>query len=395
MRANWTPENLRVARGIVGRSRTLDEAASEVSSAMGYAVTKDSLKCAFVRHGMESPYTYLGLEPPSSERGVGRPPAAVAPADGTLLSKLVALTKKGPLEFETACDKLDLSPAKCRGLIENAKAAGYAFEFVHGKIEFRLPDASAEVRSIGVAPVVGERQQIAVISDTHLGSKYCLREQLVEFIHYAYNRGVRECFHPGDVLDGCYRHGQYELTHVGIEEQTRDLFETLPQLPGLNYRMIGGNHDDTFSDAIGIDAGTYVQQWFEAHGRQDVKFYGRRGAYLRYGGATVELWHPKKGPSYALSYGLQNHVRDYAVGAKPDFLLVGHWHVWCFIEQRGVYALAAGTFQGSGSAYGKSLGGAPSMGGTIISWDLTADGTLRHVQVERSAYYEHEKPRHI
>lgn len=325
------------------------------------------------------------------------PPAAgAAPAQGDAarrFARLLDVTQRGPISFADLCDRLDLSPKRARETIDAAQAQGLAIDVSHDVVAFRLPDPSLDVREVAVAPVTGARHVVGVISDTHLGSKYCLRAQLREFIHHAYERGARQILHPGDVLDGCYKHGTFELSHSGIEDQTRDLFETLPQLDGLTYHAITGNHDDTFADHVGMDPGGYVQNWFEARGRRDLKFYGRRGAYLRVGGAVVELWHPKKSPGYSLSYGLQNHIRDYGVGHKPDVLLVGHWHTWVYLEQRGVHALACGTFQANGSAFSKSLGGAPSIGGTLLSWELTEARTLRRFAVERSAYYEREDVR--
>ncbi len=66
---------------------------------------------------------------------------------------------------------------------------------------------------------------VGVISDTHLGSKYCLRAQLKEFINYAYSKGVRKILHAGDITDGIYKHGVYEVSHTGLEAQVQDLFE--------------------------------------------------------------------------------------------------------------------------------------------------------------------------
>jgi hypothetical protein len=185
----------------------------------------------------------------------------------------------------------------------------------------------------------------------------------------------------------------FELTHSGIEDQTRDLFETLPAKPGLTYHGIVGNHDQTFSDEVGMDPGDYFEWYFKKRGRHDLHFYGMRGAYLKLRGAIIELWHPRKSGAYSLSYHLQNHIRDYGVGRKPDILLAGHWHTFVYLEQRGVHALACGTFQGAGSSFSKSLGGSPSIGGTFLSWEVTEQRTLRHVAVERVSYFEEENVR--
>jgi predicted phosphodiesterase len=386
---HWTDSDIATACAILRSHTVADYSAALASIRAGTGkpnMTEASLRAVFRRRK---------LAPPTSHCREAVATSSPTTEAHDYVAELVKLTKKKPVTFEELCDKLDLSPTATRRVMADAQARGVAVRTsgVHVGIKHSEPDG--RVHETHIEPTAGKRQKIAVISDTHLGSKYCLRAQLREFILYAYAQGVREVLHPGDVLDGCYRHGTFELTHSGIDEQTRDLFETLPRKPGLTYHGITGNHDDTFSDAIGIDAGLFMQRYFEERGRNDLKFYGRRGAYLRMRGATIEMWHPMGGGSYALTYKMQNHVRDYPVGAKPDVLLIGHFHTWVYAEMRGVHGLQCGTFQGTGSAFGKALGGAPSMGGTILSWESTADGTLRRFQVERSAYYEHERPRDI
>ena len=389
MTPHWTDADIATACAIL-REHPEDRYRAAVE-AIGRTLKKRSLtpaalRSVFLRRKLGHPTSFC-VQPAIAEVPVQFVTNYVA--------ALVKLTKKKPLSFEDVCDGLGLMPRAARKVIEDARAAGVAIRVNGEHVGINLPDTGDRLIETGIAPVVGERQRVAVISDTHLGSKYCLRAQLREFIEYAYSQGVREVLHPGDVLDGCYKHGTFEVSHSGIDEQTRDLFETLPALPGLTYHGICGNHDDTFSDAIGIDAGVFMQRYFADRGRKDLTFYGRRGTHLSMRGVHIEMWHPMGGGSYALTYKAQNHVRDYAVGQKPDILLIGHFHTWAYFESRGVHALQCGTFQGTGSAFGKALGGAPSMGGTILSWESTADGTLRRFQVERSAYYEHERPRII
>lgn len=320
------------------------------------------------------------------------PPAAPAPP-ADRFARLVEACRR-PVEFAALCDALDVSPARCLALVDEARVAGYQVSTNAGVVGMRQAEPDERVRDV-VPPIVGERQVVGVISDTHLGSKYCLRPQLRDFVEYAYARGVRRILHPGDVLDGCYRHGLWEVSHSGLDAQAADLLETLPALPGLTYHAITGNHDATFTDASGLDVGTYLESLFAKNGRRDLHFYGNRGAFLRVQGAVFHLWHPRSGGAYARSYPLQKQIEKYAPGEKPDVLLAGHWHTFCYVEERGIHAIACPTFQGGGSAFGKSLGGAPALGGLVLSWDLTEHGTLRAFSIERRAYYEREAPRRV
>lgn len=393
MSDRWTPGQLQVALDVLRGYPSVQSALGRISKKVGRLVTKDSLRHAFLRGGLENPSLYCAEDDSWVDDWEDKmPKKAPAPVSEVTeaVQRLVAAVKK-PVSFEELANKLDLSPSKLRALIGEAKALGMVIHVEGQHVAMRASEDDSTVTEIGVPPVVGERQIIGVISDTHLGSKYCLRAQLKEFIHYAYSLGVREIFHPGDVLDGNYRHGVFEVSHTGLDAQAQDLFETLPQLPGLNYRAITGNHDFTFTESVGVDVGFFLTNYFRERGRNDLHFYGNRSAFLKYGGARIHLWHPKKGCGYAKSYALQKRVEQYASGEKGHLLLVGHWHVHCALVERGVHAIACPTFQGGGSAFSKSLGGAPAIGGLVLSWQLTEHGTMRDFTLNYRSYFEREK----
>lgn len=309
---------------------------------------------------------------------------------------LVRLSKTRPT-FEELCDRLSMPPGRVRSLVKDAVEAGVMLDVDHGVIGLQRPTETAaptEARGV-IAQVVGEHT-VGVISDTHLGSIYCQRDKLKDFIHRAYDQGVREFLHPGDWTEGCYRHAEYEVSHVGITEQTRDLFEVLPQLPGLTYHGIEGNHDWTFTERNGVNFGQYVESYFRQRGRDDINFYGARGAYLKLRGALFHLWHPKGGGSYAKSYNLQKKVESYAPGEKPDILLTGHYHFYCALEERGVHAIACPTFQSGINPFGKSLSsGGVALGGLVLRYGVTEHGTLRNFSCTRTSYFMNEQPRRV
>jgi predicted phosphodiesterase len=319
-------------------------------------------------------------------------PATPWRSNDTLLALLAKLTARRPRTVEEACDALDVSPKRLRELVALAGEKNLAVRIEGGAVGIprQTPDI---VQETGIAPVVGSPFSVACISDTHLGSKYCLRAQLKDFIEHAYSLGVRVILHSGDILDGDYRHGKFEMSHMGIEEQMRDLAETLPVLPGLTYHGIDGNHDFTFTEESGVDVSRTIAAYFHDHGRNDFYGYGARGAMLRVGGALVDLWHPSGSGSYAVSYGLQKKVESYAPGFKPHILQVGHWHRMATIDERGIFAFAAGTFQGYGSGFSRSLNTPPpAIGGTILTWQLTADGTMRDLVYRTRRYFQSEQP---
>ena len=364
-----------------------------------------SIRKAFKRLGMGTPGKWAPTHLATAVAGWDKPwkrtnhepcRPAEKPADSADLprdvQRLVGALRTAPKAFADLCDRLDMSPRKCAALIDRAEGLGVEVSVAHDHIGLqRAAEPTSEIVSVGVDPVVGETQRVAVLSDVHYGSKYCLRDQIREFVGYAYDKGCREVLCPGDMLDGCYRHGVFELTHSGAEAQADDAAENLPQLPGLTYRWISGNHDFTLAEKSGISIGGYIEGRFAEHGRSDVRFYGDRSAFLKVGGAVVHLWHPLgSGNSYAMSYPLQKQLERYA-RIKPQILLAGHWHRFAHIVQRGVHALACPCFQGGQSAFGRALGGNPTIGGLVLGWQTMATGTIRRFGVEACSYYEDEQ----
>jgi len=302
------------------------------------------------------------------------------------LTKLLKLTRK-PIEFLDLCDRLDMSPRML-----SAFALKNKVRLARGNDHVQLSphEQIRTVQDTRILPQKGKRQQVGVISDLHLGSKYCLRAQLQDCVHHFYERGIRETLIPGDLLDGCYKHGIFELSHTGIDAQVDDLAATLPRLRGMNYRAITGNHDFTFTELTGINVGAVI------HARRpDIHFYGDCGAFLKIYGAVVHLWHPLGGMSYAKSYKLQKQIEKYGAGEKPDILLGGHVHQFAVVEDRGVFGVLCPTFQASGSAFSKRLGGQPALGGLIVSWDIAGKDLVRNFSVERRRYYEVELPQKV
>lgn len=381
----WTNETLNKACEIIKRHRDAASAANAVSLALGFSVTAESLDHALRRGRSRSLASLLAtIAPPAAEDDV---------------AALVKLTKGGELTIEQACDKLDVSPARLRDIVARAAKAGFAVQLAGWNVGRKpLEDLTAE-RRVVLPP--GEQQCAAVASDIHVGSKYFLRDQFCDFVTRCYDAGARVCLVPGDILDGCYRHSRWEESHHGFQEQADEAAKVFPRLPGLVYEGIPGNHDQTFETESGMDVGRALVDVFRAHGRDDLRLHRARGAYLRLRspgvkrGLLVELWHPLGGGSYALSYKMQKHVEAYAPGQKPDVLLTGHWHQSCYFTTRGVHALSCGTWHGGKSPFGKALGGAPAIGGWLLRWSQTKDGTVREFSPTWHGYFEQEDVRSV
>lgn len=392
----WSQEDCNAAVKVLGRHTNLDKALLEVNRTL-FPATRSSLRHAFLNKGLYTPSHYLHTKSAEAVPKEGPPKSidSLSKDLRTQVQQLFTFTKKGAVSLEHVCNKMNLPPKKVLELVDIAETTGMKVHLSNGHLtSASLDDTGTRevVHDTHIRPVIGERQVLGVISDTHFGSRYCMRDQVRDFVQYAYDSGVRNMLHIGDLIDGCYKHGIFEVTSLAMEDQIDDLLEGLPELEGLNYHFITGNHDQTFWDKTGTNVGKNIVWKAKEKGRNDLHHWGDRSAFIRIQGAVIELWHPLgKAASYARSYNLQRHVGEYAA-RKPHICLVGHFHQFCHIHERGVHGIMVPTFQGSGSKFSKSLGSNQSQGGLILSWDVTDMGLIRNLAVEKRTYYEHEEP---
>jgi|GEM_PF-4321316 len=328
----------------------------------------------------------------------GQPEPGGKAGDLSKFDVLVKLTRH-PIKFPDLCDRLDLSPRKCQALIDSARLAGIYVDINHDHVGMRVPTPDmADVTQIGPAPVVGGRHTILVCSDWHFGSKYCMRDVLRDSIQAGYEAGARQVLCAGDILDGAHPDRIHELSHYGMDDQTDDAFETLPQLPGLTYHAITGNHDGWYTRARGVNIGEFIESRFRRRGRDDLHIYGPARKTLMIGTVKCELWHPGKwkGATYAGSYKLERHIDTaYEAGSKPQILIVGHLHRYIKLRRRGIHAMLAPCFQSPESEFSKELGGGVANGALILTWQLTADNTIRRFAVEEVDYFVREMPEEL
>lgn len=433
----WTAEAIAQAIETLGRHTDLESALEELSEQLGFEVTKPAIYSALTKSGHRSAFHYLKKVPYKAKRqpelravpepldvpdfsepiaeedqtnphielpaefidpvsagsykvyltghggGAGGGAAKVEePKVPAKFDRLIEVAKKhakrGGLSLEALCNDLDLTPKEARALIDNAQKHGVIIEVAHDHLYIKPPEPSPNAPAVEIAPSgEGSLHRIGIFSDLHFGSKYCLRAQLARFMRDCYDNGIRDFFCPGDLLEGCYRHAQWELSGTSWEDQAMEMLETLPILEGARIFFIDGNHDYTWTDRTGVESGRNLVRLAEQMGRTDLHFFGSRGALINYGGTKIELWHPKKSNGYALSYQLQNKIRDTAPERLPHILLCGHTHQYVKFRRSNVWAFYCGTFQHGDAPYGRSLGGDVTMGGIVLEWVLETDGTVR------------------
>lgn len=153
--------------------------------------------------------------------------------------------------------------------------------------------------------------RIGVVSDTHLGSCFQQLSSLRNFYGVCQEQGVSVILHGGDLIDGTHKY-QGQEGQIFIESMTAILNYTArnyPEVDGVETQYIVGNHN-TPSD--------YTKELNAL--RPDLICIGNRTATLRTpDGTRIHIQHG----------GGQRRVQP------NDILLLGHWHRFITLDQRG------------------------------------------------------------
>jgi hypothetical protein len=129
--------------------------------------------------------------------------------------------------------------------IERQRAAGANIEvwFEDGELWFENKPV-LELGTTEISVLTEARElKIAVLGDTHIGSKKTAWGALESFYEYAYDSGVREFYHAGDLTDGMYKNRDnsfYEQDAHGFSEQVQMVVDKYPRLDECKTYFITG-----------------------------------------------------------------------------------------------------------------------------------------------------------
>lgn len=366
----WTDEKFDEAKELAREHDTLTNLAVTLSRLWGEQVTRNSVRNAFRRHG-EAVSTYLLGPAPRS--AITQPIKHHSPH-----IEVIRAVQAGARTLESLCDKLSCPPAEARKRVNAARDAGYDLSVSDTTIAFEACDSEPKLIEVDApVPTVDEPAVFAAISDTHFGAKEMAAQEFNEFIHYAYSIGVRHVLHAGDMFDGTYHRGhQYEVAEAGYEKQSDKALHVIPQLEGLNYYFITGNHDwNSFHKACGMDPGRAFEAKARMESREDIHHLGNTQGRVQIGDVRIEMAHPDGGASYAKSYKLQKWIEKYEGGNKPHVLLFGHFHSYMVLEDRNIVGILPGCWKFQGD-FEQRKGLQPAVGGAIV-WAWRDDTGMR------------------
>jgi hypothetical protein len=327
----------------------------------------------------------IGIE--ASRRGWRRGRlGTISPAGNEFPQELLRFLRDKPRTLAEISTRFDKSEDTVRGWIERLRAAGYNVVETAKEVQVSttaLPDreplAEALIHWAGLEVV------LALVSDTHFGSRYMQISHLRTFLQIALERGARHVLWAGDITAGVgvYPGQSKDLFLNTGQEQVEVAAEVIPRAEELLHLGIGGNHDYSFLRRLGPDP---LHQL--ALLRPDFRHLGYDVADVRITDkADVRLWHPSGGLPYAVSYRLQRGMEAAAFeelqkaithqeNPRLRLVVAGHLHVSMMLPIGGVYGFQAGCFEGQ-TDYLKRKGRFPEIGGWILRLRLADDGTIQ------------------
>ena len=189
----------------------------------------------------------------------------------------------------------------------------------------------------------GNEITFAVVSDTHMGSKFEALTELHEFYDYIEDKGVKTVLHIGDISDGWYTNRPTSIKDVhsvGFTEQLDHIVEHYPEREGITTYFITGNHDYTHVRNGFANIGDILERL-----RKDMRYMGHNyGRITLAPGVDVSMIHPTDGSAATLSLKLQKVV-DKNEKRKAPIMLMGHYHKSVGAKYKGSYAYLVPSFQ--------------------------------------------------
>lgn len=372
-----------------------DPTVAELSTAL--AVPQSTLRNGFRREfdidGAEQLYNVLtgGL---SSQRYFGIDPMEV-----------ISLLEEKPMRLFDLASVLDRGNSQVEQAIRKMIADGKAIK-VDREGEVSLPQyfPADPLPTLQDDPSMWIR--FAVISDPHFGSNFSQIANLLSFIDIAVNKyKVRWFLVPGDLTAGVkvYRGQHNELYAHGERDQADSLLKTIPEHEGVEWILMGGNHDRAFHKWAGSDV---VRTITDA--RDDFHYAGYDQAevpLLEKDGKTVAsaiLWHPSGGVPYALSYRGQKiaaeitrkELMDVILEEKPSptvrWIFWGHLHVSDMFPHGPIWVIGPGCFEGT-NGYLKAKGLVPIIQGLIVEAKLSERGVIQEQNIRPISFAEQEQ----
>ena len=214
--------------------------------------------------------------------------------------------------------------------------------------------------------------QVAIVSDTHMGSKFEALDALKTFYEYAYSKGVRDFYHCGDISDGYYktRDGSiFEQYVFGFDDQVDYITREYPKIDDCYTYFITGNHDASHIANGGANIGIAISR-----GRNDMIYLGHNYAKVWLSeGVDLDLMHPNDGATATISYKAQAIIDKRT--KKSKILAIGHYHKMAYLYYKKTHTLMCPSFQNQ-TPFMEGHNLVSYVGGYILTIQLNDNGDI-------------------
>jgi len=230
-----------------------------------------------------------------------------------------------------------------------------------------------------------------LVSDTHL----CCKEERLAELHNLYDifkqEGLTTVFHAGNPIDGYIQRINGESVFSStIDGQAQYFADNYPQRDGIKtFFITGDDHESWF--APGFNIGAYMQAVAEKEGRTDLQYIGHveSDVEIKTGAAStlLRIQHPGGGSAYARSYSAQKVVESLEGGEKPGILVLGHWHVSNYMQERNIHVVCMPGMQDQ-TIFARKKRLRMEVGGAILEFKVNPDdGAVTRCRVEFIRYF--------
>ncbi len=271
--------------------------------------------------------------------------------DETPIEEKVLKFLTSKVKIVTIAIRLGIKPEVVKSILANLLFRGYdIILWTEGGVEYAQFSRQA-IKGVTRSKehcfnIPSKEFKIGLISDTHYGNKSSAEEESIDYIHYLYNQGVRKIFHFGDIVEGHYMGNRpdaiYELkpNAIGFDAQLELASKNLPQLPGLEYYIITGNHDYTFTRNTGANIGKVLSTI-----RDDIIYFGHNEAkvYLTKN-LSLMLIHPTDGIGQNYSLKMRQHIDKNDKERLGDIIGMGHYHKYDHTHYKGIHGFILPSF---------------------------------------------------
>lgn len=242
----------------------------------------------------------------------------------------------------------------------------------------------------------GGLYRLGVISDTHIGSKYCREDVISDLYDWYSSEGIERVYHCGNWIDGQSHFNKYDLLPEahGMQAQLDLMSARYPAKQGMKtYYVAGDDHEGWYAQREGVDIGRALEDTARRAGRRDLVYLGYKEAFITLENSKsgkhsrMLVDHPGGGSAYADSYAAQKRVEAAQPGEKPGVWLFGHWHKIGYFRPRGVHVLLAGCTKDL-DPWGRKKGLRYDVGGSIIEMRQDEAGAIVEFTPRIRVYYD-------